>query len=121
MDETQEVADARESRDLVIAAALPLAMRAIAHVEEHDVKYVGIEEELPAGGFVWELMAIYSRGRAFVRVTADAVPAPDTPQMVTPETMARLMGNSSAGFDVQVPRAWVEHAAAAAAAGPLGP
>lgn len=111
-DDTQSIQDARETRDLVIAATLQLALKAINGVTEDGPALVGFEEEYPAGGFTWSLSAMYRRGHSFVKIGGE--PVPDRNYASSVEEMARVMGNQSASFDTHVPRAWVELAAKAA-------
>lgn len=109
-EETQSIADARETRDLVIAATLKLAKRAIDAVSDDGAAegqaLAGFEEAFPAGGFTWNLSAMYRRGHSFVKIAGD--PIPDRGFVTSQEDMARVMGNQSASFDTHVPRAWVE-------------
>lgn len=112
-DDTQAIADARETRDLVIAAALRIALRAVEHVDRTEgIDVAGFEETYPAGGFSWKLSALYKREHSFVRVSGE--PVADRNYVESAEELARVMGNQAASFDTQVPRAWVELAARAA-------
>lgn len=110
--ETQAIADARETRDLVIAATLQLALKAIGAVSADGPALVAFDEEYPAGGFTWNLRAMYSHGHSFVRISGD--PRPDQGFVSSVEAMARVMGNQGASFDTHVPVSWVELAAKAA-------
>lgn len=109
--ETQGLANARETRDLVMTLALQLAGRVIEHVEAHEVAYVVLEEQADGGGFVWELKAAYGRGHSFVRVEGE--PKSENPRVRAgivaslPELTA-VMGGQSASFVSNVPRAWIE-------------
>lgn len=116
---TQEVADARETRELVLAAGLALAGRVIAHVEQHGVAYVVMEEELPAGpGVVWRLKAAYGDGHTFVGVEAEPKTPSNQTAMMHLQAFAQMMQNTNAQWSCNVPRAWIELAAAAAHAVP---
>lgn len=108
-EETQEIADARVTRDLVLAAALGLAHRAVEHIEAHEeVAGVRLDETLAGGGFDWHLQAHYGRGHSFVRV--DGHPAARQQVVHSIEALAAIMGNEQAAFSANVPRAWIESA-----------
>lgn len=111
-DESQEVADARESIGLAESVLLKLAVRAVEHVEENDVAAVTVEEELDGKGFVWDLQAVYAIRRHTVHVIAHARPPANGPMAVPPQTFARILGNQEAGFGADVPVEWVRMAAA---------
>lgn len=106
-DETQNIADARATRDLVLSAVLRLAGRVLAHTEAHEeLSIVAIDDAYDAGGFSWELRVMYRRAHTFVRVTG--TPAPTQQGMVSLAEMAQIMGNQSAAFELDVPREWIE-------------
>lgn len=108
-EDTQAIADARETRDLVLSAVLRLAGRVLAHMEAHEALAVAaIDESYPAGGFTWELRAMFRRGNSFVRVVGN--PQPTQQGAVSIAEMAQIMGNQSAGFETDVPREWIEMA-----------
>lgn len=116
-EETQGLANARQTRDLVLTEALRIAGRAILHVDGHaddGVRSVVIEEVIPAGGYEWELRAAYGRGHTFIRV--DGSPSMgDGPQVITSaEELREVMAGDSAKFTCCLPRAWVELALRAA-------
>lgn len=117
-DETQGIANARETRDLVLSAMLALAVRAIEHVDAHHgegVEFASLGEEFPGGGYTWTLAASYRYGHTFVRIAGS--PENDATRagvVSSPQELAAVMGGQSAAFDVQVPRAWIELAARAA-------
>lgn len=120
-DETQGIADARETLDLVLTAALGLARRAIEHVGEHEsagVSFATVSERFPVGGFSWDLTAKYAVGSAFVLVEGTPRPTgnPGLGIFASIEELATVMGNEGAAFRASVPRAWVELAGRAAAA-----
>lgn len=105
--ETQNISDARETRDLVLAVVLRLAGKVVAHLEAHEaLAHAAMEEEYDAGGFEWSLVAMYRRGNSFVRISGS--PNPTQQGVVSMEEMAQIMGNQSAAFDTQVPREWIE-------------
>lgn len=119
---TEEVADARKTRDLVMAFALRLALRAVEHVEAHaadsSVSYVVLEERFAAGpGVTWEMKAAYGHGHTFVSVNGEPQ-ALDQPAMMHVNAFAQMMMNNSAAFAFSAPRAWIELAVAAADAVP---
>jgi hypothetical protein len=111
-DDTQAVADARETRDLVFSVALKAAAKAVAHVEAHDIGGVVMTDDLPAGGFTWHVEAHCRRDSSFVSVQGK----PRSEQQVfgSLAEMAAVMGNESAAFSCTVPREWVLLAAEAA-------
>lgn len=106
-DETDAVASARETRDLVLAAVLQLAKRAIDHVEEHDVAHVVLAERIPGGGFYWDLRAGVGKGHSFVSVNGTPRPS-GGPVVCNMAELAAVMENESAQFSANVPRAWIE-------------
>jgi hypothetical protein len=113
-EETQEVADARETVAFVHAVALRVAVRCIEHVRAHEgLRGATMEERLDGAGYVWVVSASYRADHPLVKVEAEAQPADDAPPMVTPETFARILGNTEAGFRTVVPVPWVEAAARA--------
>lgn len=105
-DETQETADARESRDLVFGALLDVAERAIAHADEHGLYLVSMEDRLDAPGFAWSLRATIGAGDTFVRLEAQPDHG-DTARVVSMQEMARIMGNAQAAFACTIPAVWV--------------
>lgn len=110
-EETQAIADARETRDAALSLVLRLAKRTIDHVGEHEeVDVATLTQDVEAAGVTWALSASYAEGYSFVRVKGH--PRTDAPMMVTPAQLAQIMGNEQAGFDAQVPRQWVEMAIA---------
>jgi hypothetical protein len=118
-DETQGIANAREARDLVVAAALQLALRAVVHVTEHaSVSQVRLDEEMDGGGYVWALSAYYGAGHTFVRVDGEPRRQGGSGSVTTfasIEELAAVMGGQQAAFSCNVPRSWVELAAERAA------
>lgn len=114
-EETQAAANARETLDNVLAAALRLACRAVEHVDAHDfLGAVTVRDKLDCGGYAWELDAIYPGG-AFVRVSGTPQVKQERPGICTSvEELAAVMQSDSARFAVTVPRAWAELAMRAA-------
>lgn len=111
--ETEAMANARATRDVVLDVTLWLALKVIEHVDGQPVSYAVMEETVDAGGFEWELRVSYGDGFSFVRVQGTPQRTGGEPAIVTgPEEMAAVMGAQSASFDTQVPRAWVERARA---------
>lgn len=111
MDEdTQEIADAKESVSLVLAAAMSLAFKVVDHVERHEVASATMKESLDSAGFVWELAAGYDGG-LWVRTWGTPVPSQHG-GMVTVETMGQIMVNHESRFDFSFPRQWLDHARA---------
>lgn len=118
--ETLGIANARETRDLVLSAALTLARRAIEHVERFKgdgVSTVRLVDEYAAGGYSWKLEAWYGAGNSFVRVDGEPQRqnANDLADIITsPEELAAVIAGDSASFRCNVPRRWVELADRAA-------
>jgi hypothetical protein len=112
--DTQSIANARDTFDLVLVATLHLAARTVAHVDEHDVAQVVLEDRLDCGGFEWTLHANYGRGHHFVGVggAPKAAGSVDSPIVTTVEDLANVMHGQSAAFSANVPRAWIEAASA---------
>jgi hypothetical protein len=118
-DVTADVANERESRDLVFTLGLRCAKRAVEFVEEHEeVEYVAIDDRQDSAGFTWHVSAAYGRGHSFVRVRGAVKHGDGGPKAYTLEALVQVMGNEQAGFDSNVPRAWVELAVQAAEARP---
>lgn len=117
MTDTQSIANARDTFDLVLVATLHLAARTIAHVDEHEVASVGLEDCFDCGGFEWRLYATYGKGHHFIGIggAPKAAGSTDTPIVTTVEDLANVMHGQSAAFSANVPRAWVEAASAALA------
>lgn len=115
MTDTQSIANARDTFDLVLVATLHLAARTVEHVESHDVAQVVLEDHLDCGGFEWKLHANYGRGHYFVGVggAPKAAGSTDTAIVTSLEDLANVMHGQSAAFSANVPRAWVEAASAA--------
>lgn len=106
-DETEGISNARETLDLVLAAALRLVQRAIEHVDTHDVEFVQIADTLAGGGFMWRLEATYGKAHSFA--TAHGRPQPTGgPVFTSVEELAAVMQNEQAAFTVDVLRMWVE-------------
>jgi hypothetical protein len=110
-EESQSMANARDTLDLVLAAQLRLAQRAVDHIEGHagdGVKHVTLEDTLDAGGYEWKLHAQYREGFAFVRIYGAPQPAGGGITIATSvEELAEAMGAQSAAYDTQIPRAWI--------------
>lgn len=106
-DDTPNIADARKTRGLVLSVVLSLAGRVLAHMEAHDdLAVAAIDESYEAGGFTWELRAMFRRGSTFVRVVGN--PRATRGGVVSMEEMAQIMGNQTAAFELDVPREWIE-------------
>lgn len=130
-DETQGIANAKATRDLVLSQALRLAKRTIEHVDEHapaGLSFVALDEQIPAGGYTWELTAKYAPGNTFLMIEGEpqqALPpeiraAHDAGVYADMDDLAAAMGGKSAAFRFQVPRSWVELALEAADVRSLG-
>lgn len=116
-DDTTAIADAKATRDLVLAEALRLAAKAIAHVEanaEEKIATVCIADSMDAGGLDWRIEAFYGAGNSFVRV--DGRPVHRQTVVHSHEELAAVMQNDTAQFSCNVPKAWIELAAAKAEA-----
>lgn len=109
--ETQDIADARQSKDIALTLTLQLAGRLLAHVDEHDALSHGVFHEKTelAGGLVeWHLTAKYGDGNQFIVV--EGSPVWKGPSTVSQEEYARIMQNTAQEFACNVPRVWVEAA-----------
>jgi hypothetical protein len=110
-DETQDVADARESKQLALTLALQLAGRIVSGLEANPEFTTAVMEESHAlvGDLVrWDLKAQAFRSSGFVVV--EGRPTWMGPQSVTPEVYERLMKNEAQGFQANLPWAWVQAA-----------
>lgn len=115
-EETQAIADARETVDLVLAAALGLAERVVAHAAEHGLAYATMEDALAVGDHLeWKISASYGAGHTFVSVRGE--PQVKDRAFVHMAELGVVMGNATAAFLCNVPREWIMAAVVTAEVG----
>lgn len=112
--ETQGIANARDTLELVLMAALQLAGKVIEHVDAHEVTYAQMDDTLDAGGYAWALAAQYREGSPFVGVQGTprglgsaGGSESASPVMALLEELVVEMQGDAASFQVTVPRTWV--------------
>jgi hypothetical protein len=106
MTETEGIANARDTLDLVLTAALRLAGRVIDHVDLHDVTHAQMDETFDAGGYVWAISAQYRQDSPFVGVRGEPQRT-EGPVLTSVEDLVAVMQGTAASFQVTVPRTWV--------------
>jgi hypothetical protein len=117
-DDNTMSAVAEDTREMVLAKTLWLAKRLVDHVDEHRLGFGCMTEELETGDYLWTIIVSYGFEHTFVRAQAEmtAVRADSDFDGLPRGLLAQMLMSpspTSASFDSNLPRTWLELAYAA--------